>query len=384
MDMEMPLIRARPEKLSTDVSGQRARDLLRVLDHSSIVAFTDVAGRITYVNDKFCEVSQYSREELIGQNHRMINSKKHPPEFWLNFWKTISSGRTWKGEIRNQAKDGSYYWLFTTVVPLLDEAGKPRQYVSIRYEITDQKKLELESYQSNVEVEELKLGKKTGEKFVSMLAHDLRTPLTAARISADMILRQPDPSEKTAKYARRIVDGLERAESMISHLLDASKVRADELALGEMKECDLAVEVGMALEVLRIIYGERFRYEAKGNFKGTWDQAGIRRITENLCSNAIKYGTPNRPVYVELLCETTRVCLTVSNDGALLSEEDQKKIFQYMHRSSSANSGLNKSWGIGLAKVREVAEANGGTVEVESSEELGTKFIVRIPRAGIS
>jgi PAS domain S-box-containing protein len=166
------------------LSDERAKDLLRVIDESSIVAFTDVAGVITYVNDKFCEISHYTREELLGQNHRIINSKHHSPDFWRNFWSTISSGLVWKGEIKNRAKDGSFYWLFTTVIPLLNSSGKPRQYISIRYEITEKKKLELDNYQSQIEIEKFKVGQETGERFVSMLAHDLRTPLTAATLSA--------------------------------------------------------------------------------------------------------------------------------------------------------------------------------------------------------
>jgi formate hydrogenlyase transcriptional activator len=139
-----------------DLLLDELKEFRTAVDHHAIVATTDAEGKITYANDRFCKISQYSREELLGRDHRIVNSGFHDQKIFQNMWETIGRGEIWTGEIRNSAKNGSFYWEAITIVPLLTDDGRPRQYLSIGSEITQRKLAEEALAQSQSEIKKLK------------------------------------------------------------------------------------------------------------------------------------------------------------------------------------------------------------------------------------
>src|SRR5688572_7900420 len=194
-------------------------DIKFALDESAIVAITDQRGIINYVNDKFCEISKYSREELLGQDHRIINSAYHPKDFIRTLWRTIAQGQVWRGELRNRAKDGSIYWVDTTIVPFLNERGKPWQYLSIRSDITQRKAAE-ERLRDDAALTQL-------GRLSAVVAHEVRNPLAGLKGSLQVLGSWlPDDRREITKTMIARIDALERT---VQDILTYSRPSAPKL-----------------------------------------------------------------------------------------------------------------------------------------------------------
>ena len=354
-------------------------DLVHILDESSIVSYSDLFGNITYANDKFCQISEYSRSELIGHNHRIVSSGFHNKEFFRNVWETISSGQVWKGEIKNKTKGQKYYWVFTTIIPLLDETGKIREYVSIRYDITQNKVIEEKVITNQKEILKSKVNQEASDKFINILTHDLRTPLTSAMLSAQMISRNINKPEVIERLTGKVLQNLQRADSMVTDLLNATKIRAGQKIALELNDCDGDIVVTKTLEELTSIYGSRFELVKEGDCRGRWSASGIKRIVENLCINAVKYGDQNAKIIVGLRSLNNHLEITVQNFGNILKDEEMTNLFDYLQRTSAAQDGSKKGWGLGLTLVKGMAESHGGVVDVSSKTAEGTIFKVNLP-----
>lgn len=161
----------------------RLRNFETALNASAIVAITDRHGTITYVNDKFCEISKYPREELLGQTHRVINSGYHSKEFFREMWTTISQGNIWRGDIRNRARDGSFYWLNATITPVLGQDGTPEHYVAIRFDITEQKRTEIALAKTLSQMDALLRAARS-----AIIATDLNGVITVFNTGAEQLL----------------------------------------------------------------------------------------------------------------------------------------------------------------------------------------------------
>lgn len=359
------------------LAGEEAIELLELtaaLDAHAIVAVTDARGRILRVNDNFCAISQYSRAELLGRDHRIINSGHHPPGFFRGLWRTIGAGRVWKGEICNRAKDGSLYWVATTIVPVPGPNGRPRRFIAIRVDVSERRRAE----QRQVELlEELRYTNRELDQFAYVVSHDLKAPLRAIHSLASWLAA--DHADRLGPDARSqfvLLQGrVRRMEALIDGILRYSRIgrEHEEIVPIDVHElvrgvCEmLAPPAGIRVRIagtLPLVHGERTR---------------LVQVFENLVANAIKHmGRPAGTVEIGCVEEPHWWRFHVRDDGPGIAPKYFEKIFQIFQTLKSRDDC--ESTGIGLAVVKKNVEVSGGQVWVESQEGAGSTFHFRLPR----
>lgn len=216
------------------------------------------------------------------------------------------------------------------------------------------------------------------EQLSYTLAHDLRTPIAAAKTSAQLILRRPDDVENCINKASRISNNMDRLDSMIRDLLDASLIRSGQGLALEFNDCDLDWIVREVADEMNATYEGRFLLSSTSKCEGYWNQNGLRRLLENLVNNAIKYGLKDAAITISLTQNTETATLKVHNEGKVIAAEDKAIFFQQFRRSRSANKEVG--WGLGLTVVKGMVDAHKGSIEVESEEGRGTTFIITLPK----
>jgi PAS domain S-box-containing protein len=357
------------------------------LDESSIVAITDQKGIITHVNDNFCSISKYTTAELLGQDHRIINSGYHPKEFIRDLWVTIANGKIWKGELKNKAKDGSFYWVDTTIVPFLDERGKPYQYVAIRADITPRKKAEEELCQLNRELEhrvdlrtvQLEAANKEMEAFTYSVSHDLRAPLRGIIGFATML--EEEYTGKLDDEARRITAVIKKNTIKMGRLVD-DLLAFSRMGRREINKTDVDMQA-MVKEVIDDLTPAKFDrpigWEVRTLPSVRCDESTIRQVWTNLLSNAIKYsGKKEHPhIGIGSFVQDGQTAFYVKDNGVGFDNRYGDKLFRVFQRLHSEKEF--EGTGVGLALVMKIVSKHGGRVWAEGEIGQGACFYFSLP-----
>ncbi|MCU7834148.1 MAG: response regulator [gamma proteobacterium symbiont of Taylorina sp.] len=379
------------------------------LNQHAIVSETDVRGDITYVNDKFCKISGYSEQELIGKNHRIIKSDEHSDSIFKNLWRTIANGRVWHGQVKNRAKNGRYYWVNATIVPFLNKKGKPFRYISIRTDITQQKDNEaqlaeknqfmLEDISIRKETEQaLQLARQKAEEhsrqksdFLSNMSHELRTPMNAI-IGLSYLTLETDLNELQHNYIEKIYSSSKVLLDLINDILDVSKIEAGKLNIEKVEfkietiikqlfhvtqikavEKDLTLHYYLCPAIPKVLIGDSLR---------------ITQVLTNLIYNAIKF-TPSGHIMVNITqLEQTQsdtnpeqiyLKFEVCDTGIGLSRKQQEKLFSAFTQADTSTTREYGGTGLGLSISKNLVTLMQGEIGVFSKKGEGSQFYFTLP-----
>jgi two-component system CheB/CheR fusion protein len=336
-------------------------DLKRAIDHAAIVATTDVTGRITYANDKFCEISKYSREELLGRDHRIINSGYHPKAFMQDLWRTIAGGRVWHGEIRNRAKDGTLYWVDTTIVPFMDNRGKPYQYIAIRADITARKAAEEQLAQQAALA---RLG-----QMAAVVAHEVRNPLAGIKGAMQVLMSRRPEGDSDRLIMREVVARIDSLGDLVNDMMVFARPTPPTPATFPLRP--LVQEAVDALRRDPTVSALDVSVEG-ADLMLTADPLLIRAAVLNLLLNAAQAMDGRGRITVTLARSGSRCTIDVRDTGPGVPSELHGRVFEPFFTTKARGGGL------GLPIARRTAELHGGTLTLAASAD-GATFTLALP-----
>ena len=358
----MVLARFRATWLDLRVRTKDLADVNFAIDHSAIVATTDTRGRITYVNDKFCEISRYAREELLGQDHRILNSSHHPKEFIRELWLTIANGQIWRGELRNRAKDGSLYWVDTTIVPFLDDRGKPYQYMALRYEITARKT-------SEERLREQEALARLGQ-MAAVVAHEVKNPIAGIRGALQVIASRMPAESRDKPIVGDIIARLDALNGIVHDLLVFARPRQ---LRSEAADLDRLIRNSLHLLQRDPTFANLHVAFPQTDAVAPVDAEQLQLVFTNVLMNAAQAMGGSGEIQVGIERRLQRFVISITDHGHGMPPDVREKVFEPFFTTKHRGTGL------GLPIARRIVEAHGGTLEIENPEAGGTTVLISLP-----
>lgn len=375
-------------------------DYQHALEVSCIVSVIDTNGIIQYVNDNFCKVSKYEKEELLGKDIRILDSGFHTKAYISELWKAIKSKNIWKGELKNMTKEGTYYWVYTSIVPFLDMKGKPFKYLAISTDITERKLSEETIFKLNKELEK-KVEERTKElnhllenerglndmksRFVTLASHEFRTPLSAILSSISLVesYNTQENEEKRNKHIARIKSSVRNLTEILDDFLSLEKLEHGKVE-NTVSSFDLKKyleDIVEEMEGLLKKKNQTIHYSHTGNTNVIQDKKIIRNVVLNLLSNAIKYSPDEMEIKLVSTIDNGFASIEVKDKGIGIPKEDQKHLFNRFFRAH--NAGEIQGTGLGLNIVKKYVELLNGSINFVSHENKGTTFTLNFPKEAI-
>ena len=348
---------------------------------SSMVLITDKTGLIEYVNPKFSEITGYTREEVIGQNTRILKSGMMPDEFYKILWETITSGEAWRGEIYNRKKNGELNWEWTIITPLRNENGEITNYIATKEDITDRKRMEEDLIEAKKKAE---ASDRLKSAFLANMSHEIRTPLNSI-IGFSELLNDPYFDEEQKKdFIQQITFNGNNLLNVISDIVDFSKIEAGEITIRKaaVNVCELLEKMKKQHFIQRTEKPLEFRWiypaDEPENLIVLADKERLNQVLINLLSNAMKFTSEG---YIEVGYRSLDgfVEFSIKDTGIGISAAFHKQIFERFRQGEESYTRKFGGNGLGLAISKNLIELMGGKIWVESEVGEGSAFYFTLP-----